>query len=331
MMTAGLLVSLAAALAGGTLVERIVLQVNGHIITESDLRDREQSQLTELYRRELPAEELSRLLDAAREALVPQLIDETLLLQKAKALDLSVSSDQLDAVIESIMSANGLADLNALEQALSSEGLSLKTLRADIERRTLIEKLKQFEVASRIVVTDEQIKEHYDQNMDTYRKPERVHLSEIVLLAEGRDRDDVKAEIDEISRLLHNGHSFGELASLFSQAPSADHGGDMSVVELASLSDEIRKSAAKLEPGDVSPPISTKYGFHLLKLQERQKQGLRPLVDVRAEILSTLQKERYAAALEGYIRSLQEKAFIKVFPTPEGAKAYDLPATFIDG
>ena len=154
MITAGLLVSLGAALASGTLVERIVLQVNGQIITESELRAREQSQLTELYRRELAPDELSRQLNLAREALVPQLIDETLLLQKAKDLELSVGADQLDAVIESIMNANGLSDLEALEQALSSEGLSLKKLRSDIERRTLIEKLKHFEVASRIVVTD---------------------------------------------------------------------------------------------------------------------------------------------------------------------------------
>ena len=114
----------------------------------------------------------------------------------------------------------------------------------------------------------------------------------------------------------------GSFAGAFNSMPAS---------ALGSLALKAAMERAKLEPGDVSPPISTKYGFHLLKLQERQKQGLRPLEDVRAEILSGLQQQGYSSALGDYLKGLQEKAFIKVYPTPEGAKAYELPATYIDG
>ena len=319
------ILAMSATVSAGTVVERIVVQVNGELITESDVHAREQSVLNELYRQKVPADELTKRLDATRKTLVPDMVDEKLLQQKATDLGITVGPDQVDSVLQSIMDANGIPDKQALEKALTSEGQKFDEFKQTIERRVLIEKVRQFEVASKIVVTDDEVERTYKEHADDYRLPARVRLREIVLLTDERPKDKVLPEIQEVARLLKNGSDFAELATFFSQSPSADQGGDLGLVDSTTLAPEIRDAALKLKPSEVSSPVETKHGYHLLKLEEKKAAAVRPLAEVHDEILNKLQADRTQVAVTDYVKDLRQHAYIKVFPTPPGAKAYDIP------
>jgi parvulin-like peptidyl-prolyl isomerase len=321
---------LAAPIAETTLVERIVAQVNGEIITQTEVQEREQSMINDLYRQNLPQEQLERMLAEAKAGLLRDIIHERLLLQKAEALAIEVTADQIDEVIDSIMKANNIADTRELEMRLSSEGLTMDKLRQNIETRMLIEKVRQFEVASRIVVTDEEVDRYYSEHTEEFLEPASIRLREIVLLTADREKQDVLREIQEIAALVHNGADFAELATLFSQAPSADHGGDMGMVDVATLSPEIRQASAALKPGETSEPVETRYGYHLLKLEERRDKEQRPLEEIRSEVRERLQLMHLEEALDEYMRELRQRAYIKIFPVPPGAIAYEVPPDFTE-
>ena len=139
-----------------------------------------------------------------------------------------------------------------------------------------------------------------------------MRLREIVLVVEKRDEDQVKKEIEEIANLVRNGADFGELATLFSQAPTAEHGGDLGLVRASDLSPDIVDTAAKLQVGQVSEPIRTKFGFHILKLIERKSTAYRTLDEAKEEIVRKIQDSRLGDKLDAYVKTLKANAYIKI-------------------
>jgi len=309
---AAMLTSSTAA-QGGEMVECIIAQVNDEIITLSDYKDRRKSVLEELYRQRLPQEELNAQLESARVRLLPSLIEETLLLQKAYGLGLGARDAEVDRVIKSIMTENKIATEHELEQrVLESEGLTLVQLRKRIKTRSVIEKLKQFEIASKVVVTDEEAQRFYDANKDQYQEVERIRLRDLVLVSEGRAKEEVKKEIEELGNLIRNGADFAELATLFSHSPSAEHGGDLGLLTTEELAPEISAAAADLAPGEVSGPIESRFGYHIVQLVERKETSYRTFEDARDEIASRVQVQQFEERVREYVDELKADAYIEI-------------------
>jgi peptidyl-prolyl cis-trans isomerase SurA len=308
---AGIVLFLAAReLRAAETVECILVKVNDEVITLSEYQRQKKTVLDDIYRQKLTDEDTRKQLDEARDRLLPSLIEEKLLMQQARDLGLSTPKDEVDRIVNSIMEQNKILDEASLERELKREGMSLTDLRANIERRSLIEKVKQFEVASKIVVTDEEARRYYDAHKDDFRQPERVRLREIVLLTEKRPEDQVRKEIEEIAALIKNGADFAELATLFSQAPTAENGGDLGLLKTSDLTPDISAEALKLEPGQVSQPIPTKYGLHLLKLVERKQVSYRTFEEARDDIIRRVQESRYGEKVDAYLADLKKGAFV---------------------
>jgi peptidyl-prolyl cis-trans isomerase SurA len=307
-----LLLAPRATAATGTTVECVLAKVNDEIITLTDYERQKKTVLEDLYRQKLDGDELQKHLDEARDRLLPSLIEERLMTQKSADLGLSVTKDEVDRIVDTIMEQNKLEDEAALDRALKAEGLTVATLRSNIQKKTLVEKLKQYEIASKIVVTEEEARRYYEEQKEDFRDPERVRLREVVLLLEKREPEQVRKEIEEIAALVRNGADFAELASLFSQAPTAEHGGDLGLIKTTDLAPEIAAAASALEPGNVSAPVQTKFGFHILKLVERKPVTFRSFEESRDEIARKIQDSRYGDRMTVYIEELKKGAFIQI-------------------
>jgi peptidyl-prolyl cis-trans isomerase SurA len=304
------------ALAGET-VDCVLAKVNDEIITLGDYLQQRKQVLEEIYRQNASEAETRQRIEQARDRLLPSLIEERLLLQKASSLGLTTTSEEADRIVKSIMEQNRIVDEADLERRLKAEGMTLAELRANITRRSLIEKVKQFEIAAKVVVTEEEAKRYYEEHREEFREPERVRLREIVLLTDKREPEQVRKEIEEIAALIRNGADFAELATLFSQAPSSEQGGDLGLLQTGELAPEIAEAASRLEAGQVSDPVRTRFGFHIIKLVERKPVTHQSFDEARGAIIRRIQEERYGSRVDAYLAELRSAAFVQVIESCE--------------
>ena len=145
--------------------------------------------------------------------------------------------------------------------------------------------------------TDAEVAAYYDKNQSRFVIPEQISVSTIFLLllpawaGDGRIEEKVRAEAAELSAKATRGADFGELARRHSQdRPTAERGGLVGWVTAEQLVPELAQVAFTLKPGEVSDPIRTQFGFHVLRVNDRAPAIQRPLSEVR-EVAATLLRQ----------------------------------------
>jgi peptidyl-prolyl cis-trans isomerase D len=141
----------------------------------------------------------------------------------------------------------------------------------------------------RVVVPPGDIQRYYNDNIQQYSTPERVRASHILLNTGGKDEAAVRKQAEELLAKIKAGADFAELARKYSEDPgSKEKGGDLDFFPRGQMVPEFEASAFALKPGDVSDLIKTQYGFHIIKVAEKQAGTTQPLETVRAQIQQTL-------------------------------------------
>ena len=140
-----------------------------------------------------------------------------------------------------------------------------------------------------VAVSEGAVRAHYEAHLAEYREDEQVHARHILVTldpAQG-DKADARARVraDSLARAIAGGADFGELAKRFSQDPgSASQGGDLGFFARGRMVKEFQDSAFALAPGRVSQPVRTRFGYHLIRVDEHRPAGVRPLAAVHDEI-----------------------------------------------
>src|SRR5688572_10489172 len=141
----------------------------------------------------------------------------------------------------------------------------------------------------RVVVPPGDIQRYYNDNIQQYSTPERVRASHILLNTGGKDEAAVRKQAEELLAKIKAGADFAELARTYSEDPgSKEKGGDLDFFPRGQMVPEFEASAFALKPGEVSDLIKTQYGFHIIKVAEKQASTTQPLETVRAQIQQTL-------------------------------------------
>lgn len=274
-------------------IEQVIVVIDREPYTLSDLRD----YATTRMGRQFPSGDLNAIQAQDREVL-EQFITEKLLADEVKRAGIGVSEQDIDQYIDQIRERNRISE-EELKAALSREGVSIEkyraSIRAEIEKSEIINR----QVRKRVNITPEDIERYYQLNRKKFTTEERVRLRHILLsLAKGGTAEKEKELVEkagEIRRRALSGEEFAKLARAYSEGAGAEDGGDIGWVKRGSLIKEIEEVAfQKLPVGDVSEPLRTSLGFHLIRLEEKDLGRLLPLGDVRGKI----REELYATALE---------------------------------
>jgi parvulin-like peptidyl-prolyl isomerase len=155
--------------------------------------------------------------------------------------------------------------------------------------------------------SDAEIQTAYDQNRAVFTTPRALHFAQIyVAVAPGADattRAKARKQAGDLTRQARaSGADFAALAAANSQdKPSASQGGDMGFVPESVLLPEIRKAAESMKPGDVSAPIETTAGFHVVKLVDGRAAGVRPLAEVKDQLRAMLRRQRTQQNVQAYL------------------------------
>jgi len=311
--SAPLLVLLAAscALAGScssnqTASQDIVARVNAKEITAADLEKQYQARING----QTPTPEESQ---ALRFQLLTQMIDDEILLQMAASSGLSATDAEVETKFTD-MKAQYTAE--QFEDLLKQQKVKPEDIKADLRKNLTLEKLVTKEITSRINVSDAEIKDVFEKNKASFNLPEGYHLQHIMVtpIADQQitnaKHDDAKtpaeaqAKAARLLRDIQGGQDFAVVARDWSEdAESAPTGGDLGFRSLADLEKndpKLRQAAERLKIGETSPIIETRFGYHILKLIERDKGGQKDLTSaqVQAQIRQAIfsQKEQMLKA-----------------------------------
>ena len=166
-------------------------------------------------------------------------------------------------------------------------------------------------MAQNISVTEDQIQEKFDQMHDTLTTPETRNASHI-LLTVGKDADDksIKKQLIELKKRIENGEDFAELAKKYSQDPgSASDGGELGDISKGDMVAPFEKVLFGMKPGEISDPVKTQFGWHLIKLNSIQGGKEKTLDDVRADIVKELKTEKAESQIYDLAENLASIAY----------------------
>ena len=272
------------------IIDKTVVSINNDIILESDI-DRFQKKLQSKAFQELFGGVDPKAVNDKIVAL-QLLVEETIVDQQVKRLELNAADQEIDAQIRTIVKRNGITE-NQLSDRLKQLGTNMQEyregLRRQIERRNLIDR----EIKPSLEVTEEQLRHFYIRQNQGNGKDLQYHLAHILV---GN-----QAKAIALSRSLKEApEKFEEVAKTSSEdSSSAPSGGDLGFLSLSTLSSELKRVVPKMSPGGITGPIKSSGGYHILKL-----------LDTRASDFASLPKEKKEALRNLMINSEVEKKML---------------------
>ncbi len=288
--------------------------VNQTTVTRHDL-DREMKMVAlklSQQGRHLNAEELKRYEGNIRETL----INRALLLQQVESEKITVRDSQVAQALNKFKA--GFKDETLYQGALNQMGYTEARLKDQIKNGLAIKELIDKKVTHGISVSDGQVRAFYDEHPDIFHRPERVKASHI-LIQVPEDADEAKkaealASIQSLKQRIDNGEPFANLAMEYSDCPSKAKGGDLGFFTRGQMVQPFSEAAFSLQPGQVSDVVETRFGYHLIRVTERQAAQQLAFNDVKEDISIRLRRQQEEKMVGEYIEKIKEKADIQRFP-----------------
>jgi peptidyl-prolyl cis-trans isomerase SurA len=303
----------------GKVVEEIIARVNNDIITRSEL-EKAQAQAEEDARQDCSGkctpEQLQTSIEERQKTALRDLIDQSLLAQRGKDMGINVETD-LVKQLDQIRIGNKLPDMDALEKAVTSQGMNWDDFKANIRNRLLTSEVIREEVGRHITITREEEMKYYEDHKQDYQRQEQVALSSILVKTEGKKESELpelKAKAQKLHDRVKDGEDFGELAKRFSDGPTAQQGGFLGVYKKGELNKQLEEIVFKMNKNELTDVIDTAQGYLVMKVLEHYDEGIQPFTKVENEISEHLYNERMEPALKEYLKTLREQSYVVIKP-----------------
>jgi peptidyl-prolyl cis-trans isomerase SurA len=302
-----------------TVVEEIIARVNNDIITMSDFQKADQ-QLREEVAHDCtgcaPDKVQAEYKDQQKD-LLRGLIDQSLLVQRAKDMGISVEPDLIKRLDE-VRKQNGLNSMEDLEKAVEGSGIAWEDYKTQIRNGLLTQEVMRKEVGSRINIGNDEVKKYYDEHPQEFTRPEQVALAEIFLSTDGKSPEEIAAvqrKAEDLRNRVVKGEDFGEIAKRYSEGSTAkDQSGDLGTYQRGQLSPQLEAVVFKMDKDQITDVIQTKTGFEVLKVENHYQSGLQPMDKVENEIMNKLYMQKMQPTMRDYLAQLREESYVMVKP-----------------
>jgi len=303
----------------GKVVEEIVARVNNDIITRSEL-DRAKASAADDAQQECNGrctpEQLQIALEDRQKFALRDLIDQSLLSQRGKDLGISVETDVVKQ-LDQIRIGNKMESLDALEKAVTSQGMNWEDFKNNIRNRALTQAVIGKEVGQHLVIGHEDAMKYYNEHKKDFERPEQVGLRAIELKTEGKKEaeiPDLKKKAEALLQRVKDGEDFGALAKRFSDGSTAAQNGYLGIYKHGELSKELEEQVFKMKKNEMTDVIDTKQGYLILQVIEHYSEGEQPFQKVEPEIMDKLYSEKMEPALREYLKTLREQSYVVIKP-----------------
>ena len=299
-------------LGGAKIVERIIARVNTEIITQRTY-EQEQEKLRQQLAQEYSGAELEAQIKEQSKNLLRDLIDQSLMVQKAKDEDINVETDVVKELDE-YRKKNNLATLEDLETEVEKQGLNYEDIKDQIRRRLLVREVIGREVGSRIQLSRDDARKFYEAHKKDFESPGMVRLGQILISTEKRKPEEAEKRANDALVELKAGQRFAEIAKKYSDGPAAEQGGDVGFMKEGTLAPDIAAAVAKLDLNEFSNPIQIRYGYIILKVLERYSPGIPKFEEVEQRVNEVLYDQRMQPNLRQYMTRLRKESYIYKAP-----------------
>jgi len=290
-----------------------VAVVNGVIINRGEF-DRE---LDFFVRRAAPdGQQIPDLqLAKIKNDVLENLIDREVLFQESKKKGVEVKADAISDQLKSIKQR--YPDEAQFTKMLEGMGLTESDVQAQIKRGMAIQQLINKEVAEKVKISDEESKKYYDTHPEFFKQPEQVRASHILIKVDENASEAQKTEaqkkIKEVQQKLQKGEDFGTLAKTYSEGPSGPGGGNLGYFRRGQMVEPFEDAAFKLKPGETSDIVETRFGYHLIKVVDKQPEKTMTYAEIKDQLNEHLKKQKLETEVDVYIDNLRKGAKIEKF------------------
>ncbi len=281
-------------------VDKIVASVDGDPITMHEVRT-----FAESAGRPLPPGDVTSN-PTFKEGL-KGLIAQKLLTQETKKYEEKIEDSQIDRYIADVEQDRNITDAQ-LRQSLMANGMSWEDFRK--QAKTELEKAMMLndELRQHVTIPAEEIQAYYDAHREEFTvKQEKYKLAQILIAvapdASPAEMNAAKAKADEARKKATGSEDFGELARHYSDDESKTQGGELGMFSPDDIMDEILAGIKNLQPGQISEVIRTKHGFHIIKVEQHDVPGVKPLPVVKEDIRNRLVDKQTRARLQSWVET----------------------------
>src|SRR5487761_692062 len=302
--------------ARGIVVEEIIARVNNDIITMSQYQKAEAALPGDVQRQcqGCTPEKINEMVAREKKNLLRDLIDQSLLVQRAKDLNISVETDVVKR-LDQVRQQNKLPSMDALQKAVESQGMSWEDYKSQLRNSILTQKVISQEVGSTVRIGSDEVQKYYDAHKNEFVKPEEVDLSVIFFSTENKTPEEVAAirkKAEGVLTRLKSGDDFGQIAKRVSEGPTSSDGGELGTFKRGELAPDLEKAVFSLKKGDLTDIIHTTNGLQILRVNQHFNAGLQPLSKVEQEVENALYEQKIQPAMRKYLAQLRKDSYVVV-------------------
>jgi peptidyl-prolyl cis-trans isomerase SurA len=296
-------------------VEEIVAKVNGDIVTRGDLDRARKSIAGELQQQNYNGLRLEQALAEHEKDILRDRIDQLLLQQKAKDLNIKVDAE-VTKYLAGLQKESKIADPEKFQEYVKQQtGMTYEDYRAEISNGMLTQRVIRQEVGGKMNIKKDELQAYYDAHKTEFVRDERVYLREILVSTEGKDAAGAAAADKKAKDLVaraRKGERFAEMARDNSDAVTNKNMGDLGGFKKGELQATLENAVWNQPKGYVTDPIKIENGFLILKVEDHQKEGQAELGEVENEIMDKLYAPRMQPAVREFLTKLRQDAFLEI-------------------
>jgi peptidyl-prolyl cis-trans isomerase SurA len=308
-------------------IEKVLVRVNGEILTLTQLTARQVDRLRDpdiqsKYPNGFSDDaELQKAVNQVTPDVLVGAIDLMLEVQHARELGMKYTDADFKRSLDNLKKDQNLDDAK-LQDALKQEGLTLEDLRTRFEQADLKRQVEREELGSKMQVTEEEERQFYEGHKSTFLKPATVTLRELFIAVKtttvnGQQRysvgddNDAKARIDALRARAEKGEDFTAIVKEASESSTKANEGIIGPIETTDLNPTLKADLDRVQPGGLTTTIRVPTGYQILKLESRTEQAPMPFTDVRDEIEQQILDERASAEAGKLLARLRTAAIIE--------------------
>ncbi|HEU4874473.1 MAG TPA: peptidyl-prolyl cis-trans isomerase [Pyrinomonadaceae bacterium] len=301
-------------------VDEVIAQVNDDVITLSMLKRETKERIDTLKQNGMTEQQAQEEVAKRQSELIATLINEKLLLQKGKELELANDVEaEVNRRMLSIAEGQGITTIEKLYEAMRQSGLNPEDVRRTMRTEMMKQAVIQQEVDRRVYLgfTPDEVKKYFDAHPDKFRKPESIKLSEIWLSTTGKDEAAVKARALELIAQIRAGADFAAIAAANSerekngQRTAPQDKGYVGEFDVPNLREDLVTALKDVKAGGIAEPIRLGDGYQIIRVDARTPGGATPTFN-DGRVREAMLMERQEKERDTYLQNLRNEAFIKV-------------------
>jgi len=310
------------------IIEKIIVKVNGEILTQSELESEQIKSLQEQQNAKVvDAKQLSTDAGLAKalQEITPQLlvdaVDDLLIVQYGRELGVKFTEDRFKQALDNVKKENKLDD-KQFAQALKESNLTLDQLRQRFERTYIRQTVERQEIMKNLTLTEEEARQYYKAHPDEFMKPPTVTLREILVTVptetvggqqgfNAAKDEEAKEKIIAIRARAMKGEDFATLVAEASEAGTKANGGVVGPMLVEDLAPAVSAAVTKLKPGEITDPLRLGNGYRIFKLETRTLAEVEAFDKVRNQISQRIYDSRLGTETEKFLAKLRAQALIE--------------------